>query len=110
MKNLNNYIDSIVKKTLKESLEERAESLVSKIKSKVNEIDNDMMTDDEWQEIPMDEEMGDGETCEECGGTMTEGQCNECGYGSMMESSDMDWMVMCMMMRLQMVMCMMMRL
>ena len=91
MKNLNNYIDSIVKKTLKESLEERAESLVSKIKSKVNEIDNDMMTDDEWQEIPMDEEMGDGETCEECGGTMTEGQCNECGYGSMMESSDMDF-------------------
>jgi hypothetical protein len=91
MKNLNNYIDSIVKKTLKESLEERAESLVDKIKSKVNEIDDDMMTDDEWQEIPMEEETYEGETCEECGGTMTEGQCNECGYGSMMESSDMDF-------------------
>jgi hypothetical protein len=91
MKNLNNYIDSIVKKTLKESLEERAESLVDKIKSKVNEIDADMDTDNEWQEISMDEEMGEGETCEQCGGTMNEGQCNECGYGSMMESSDMDF-------------------
>ena len=91
MKNLNNYIDSIVKKTLKESLEERAETLVSKIKSKVNEIDDDMMTDDGWQEISMDEETYEGETCEECGGTMNEGQCNECGYGGMMESSDMDF-------------------
>jgi len=77
MKNLDNYIDSIVKKTLKESLEERAESLVNKIKSKVNEIDDDMTTEDEWQEISMDEEMEEGETCEQCGGTMNEGQCNE---------------------------------
>ena len=91
MKNLNNYIDSIVKKTLKESLEERAETLLNKIKSKVNEIDDDTMTDDEWQEIPMDEETYEGETCEQCGGTMNEGQCNECGYGGMMESSDMDF-------------------
>lgn len=80
MKNLNNYIDSIVKKTLKESLEERAESLVKKIKNKVNE-----MGDDEFEEI------SDGETCEQCGGTMNEGQCNECGSGGMMESSDMDF-------------------
>jgi hypothetical protein len=87
MKNLDNYIDSIVKKTLKESLEERAESLVNKIKSKVNEIDDE--TNEGWEEISMDEEMGEGETCNECGGTMNEGQCNECGYGGMMESSDM---------------------
>jgi hypothetical protein len=91
MKNLDNYIDSIVKKTLKESLEERAETLLNKIKSKVNEIDDDTMTDDEWQEIPMDEETYEGETCEQCGGNMNEGQCNECGYGGMMESSDMDF-------------------
>jgi hypothetical protein len=91
MKNLNNYIDSIVKKTLKESLEERAESLVNKIKSKVNEIDYDMGTDDGWEEISMDEAMEEGETCEQCGGTMNEGQCNECGYGGMMESTDMDF-------------------
>lgn len=91
MKNLNNYIDSIVKKTLKESLEERAETLLNKIKSKVNEIDDDMGTDDEWQEISMDEETYEGETCEQCGGNMNEGQCNECGYGGMMESSDMDF-------------------
>jgi hypothetical protein len=93
MKNLDNYIDSIVKKTLKESLEERAESLVNKIKSKVNEIDTDnewqeIDTVNEWQEI-IDESMEEGETCEECGGSMNEGQCNECGYGGMMESSDM---------------------
>jgi hypothetical protein len=91
MKNLDNYIDSIVKKTLKESLEERAETLLNKIKSKVNEIDDDTMTDDEWQEIPMDEETYEGETCEQCGGNMNEGQCNECGYGGMMESSNMDF-------------------
>ena len=89
MKNLNNYIDSIVKKTLKESLEERAETLLNKIKSKVNEIDDE--TNEGWQEISMDEEMGEGETCEQCGGSMNEGQCNECGYGGMMESSDMDF-------------------
>jgi hypothetical protein len=91
MKNLNNYIDSIVKKTLKESLEERAETLLNKIKSKVNEIDDDMGANDGWEEISMDEEMEEGETCEQCGGNMNEGQCNECGYGGMMESTDMDF-------------------
>jgi len=52
MKKLNTtYLDNLVSKILKETLEERADSLVSKIK---------------------------GNVCE-CGGTMYEGECNECG-------------------------------
>jgi hypothetical protein len=52
MKKLNTtYLDNLVSKILKETLEERADSLVSKIK---------------------------GDVCE-CGGTMYEGECNECG-------------------------------
>lgn len=52
MKKLNTtYLDNLVSKILKETLEEKADSLVSKIK---------------------------GNVCE-CGGTMYEGECNECG-------------------------------
>ena len=55
MKKLNTtYLDNLVSKILKETLEEKADSLVSKIK---------------------------GDVCE-CGGTMYEGECNECGYGA----------------------------
>jgi len=59
MKKLNTtYLDNLVSKILKETLEEKADSLVSKIK---------------------------GDICE-CGGTMYEGECNECGYsGGQME-------------------------
>jgi hypothetical protein len=54
MKKLNTtYLDNLVSKVLKETLEERADSLVSKIK---------------------------GDMCEQCGGNMNEGECNECGY------------------------------
>ena len=53
MKKLNTtYLDNLVSKILKETLEEKADSLVSKIKG--------------------------GNVCE-CGGTMYEGECNECG-------------------------------
>lgn len=53
MKKLNTtYLDNIVSKILNETLEERADSLISKIKG--------------------------GNVCE-CGGTMNEGECNECG-------------------------------
>jgi len=56
MKKLNTtYLDNLVSKVLKETLEERADSLVSKIK---------------------------GDMCEQCGGNMNEGECNECGYTS----------------------------
>jgi hypothetical protein len=52
MKKLNTtYLDNLVSKILKETLEEKADTLISKIK---------------------------GDVCE-CGGTMYEGECNECG-------------------------------
>jgi hypothetical protein len=55
MKKINTtYLDKIVSKVLLETLEERADNLVSRIK---------------------------GDVCE-CGGTMYEGKCNECGYMS----------------------------
>jgi hypothetical protein len=63
MKKINTtYLDNLVSKILKETLEEKADSLVSKIK---------------------------GNVCE-CGGTMYEGECNECGYksGDMYEDDD----------------------
>jgi hypothetical protein len=53
MKKLNTtYLDNLVSKVLKETLEEKVDSLVSKIKG--------------------------GSVCE-CGGTIYEGECNECG-------------------------------
>ena len=64
MKKLNTtYLDNLVSKILKETLEEKADSLVSKIKG--------------------------GNVCE-CGGTMYEGECNECGSksGDMYEEDD----------------------
>jgi hypothetical protein len=64
MKKLNTtYLDNLVSKILKETLEEKADSLVSKIK--------------------------EGNMCE-CGGTMYEGECNECGSkgGDMYEEDE----------------------
>jgi len=77
MKTLKNYIDSVVNKVLRESLEEKADEIINKIKSDVKEED-DM---DGFEELEFDEEyMNKGETCEQCGGVMTEGECSECGY------------------------------
>jgi hypothetical protein len=55
MKKLNStYLDNLVSKILKETLENRTENIVSKLTES-------------------------GSVCE-CGGTMYEGECNECGY------------------------------
>ena len=55
MKKLNStYLDNLVSKILKETLEDRANNIVSKLTES-------------------------GSVCE-CGGTMYEGECNECGY------------------------------
>ena len=63
MKKLNTtYLDSLVSKILKETLEERADSIVSKIK---------------------------GDVCE-CGETMYEGECDECGNKGEMEEGIYD--------------------
>jgi hypothetical protein len=57
MKKLNStYLDNLVSKILKETLEDRANNIVSKLTES-------------------------GSVCE-CGGTMYEGECNECGYKS----------------------------
>lgn len=78
MKTLKNYIDSVVNKVLRESLEEKADEIINKLKSDVTEED-DM---DGFEELEFNEEdMEEGETCEQCGGSMmSEGECSECGY------------------------------
>ena len=59
MKKLNiTYLEKMISKVLKENLGEKAETLVSKIKSSIKE---------------------NSEVCEQCGGNMNEGKCNECG-------------------------------
>lgn len=80
MKKQQKYIDKIVSKILNETLEEKASEMVKKIKSKVEED----MEEGEWTEIDMSEES---EVCSECGSEMREGECSECGYGSMSETS-----------------------
>lgn len=77
MKTLKNYIDSVVNKVLRESLEEKADEIINKLKSDVNEED-DMGG---FEELEFNEEdMEEGETCEQCGSMMSEGECSECGY------------------------------
>jgi hypothetical protein len=77
MKTLKNYIDSVVNKVLRESLEEKADEIINKLKSDVTEED-DM---DGFEELEFNEEdMEEGETCEQCDGMMSEGECSECGY------------------------------
>jgi hypothetical protein len=73
MKTLQNYIDSVVNKVLRESLDERADEIINKLNSNVNEEDDDMEGFDEIN-------LTEGETCEQCGGSMNEGECSECGY------------------------------
>jgi len=77
MKALKNYIDSVVNKVLRESLEEKADEIINKLKSDVKE-EEDM---DGFEELEFNEEdMEEGETCEQCGNMMSEGECSECGY------------------------------
>ena len=76
MKTLKNYIDSVVNKVLRESLEEKADEIIDKLKSDVTEED-DM---DGFEELEFNEDMEEGETCEQCGSMMSEGECSECGY------------------------------
>ena len=77
MKTLKNYIDSVVNKVLRESLEEKADEIINKLKSDVTEED-DM---DGFEELEFNEEdIEEGETCEQCGSMMSEGECSECGY------------------------------
>ena len=76
MKTLKNYIDSVVNKVLRESLEERADEIINKLNSNSDE-ESDMSG---FEELEFNEDMVEGETCEECGSMMSEGECSECGY------------------------------
>jgi hypothetical protein len=73
------YLNKIVNKILNETLEEKASEVVKQIKSKVKED----MEEGEWTEIDMSEEP---EVCSECGNTMSEGMCMECGIHQQDES------------------------
>jgi hypothetical protein len=66
MKNTEQYLKNLLKKSINETLENKADHLIKKIKE-------------------MDETYGDGETCEQCGSGMNEGECMECGYKNMRE-------------------------
>jgi hypothetical protein len=70
MKNTEQYLKNLLKKSIYETLEEKADYLINKIKK-----------------TEMEEEvMMEGETCEQCGsGEMNEGKCMECGYKNMKE-------------------------
>jgi len=63
MKTLKNYIDSVVDKVLRESLDEKADEIIHKLTSEMGE-----------------DYLEEGESCNECGGMMREGECSECGY------------------------------
>jgi hypothetical protein len=65
MKN-NTYYDNILKKVLTETLEERADNIMNKMKYP-------KLTTGEFDYV------AEGETCEQCGTEMTEGECMECG-------------------------------
>ena len=73
MKN-NAYYDNILMKVLTETLEGRADKIMEKI------------TDPTPPPTEFDY-VEEGETCEQCGTEMTEGECMECGYsgGEVME-------------------------
>lgn len=68
MKN-NTYYDNILKKVLTETLTNKADELIGKI----NELNN-APTEFDY--------VAEGETCEQCGTEMTEGECMECGMKS----------------------------
>lgn len=66
-KSLNNYINSLVDKIITETIEEKAEELVTKLRE------------------------GDNVVCEQCGGVMTEGICEQCSPTNMDESEEFDY-------------------
>ena len=66
-KSINNYINSLVNKIINETIEEKADELVTKLTE------------------------GDNMVCEECGGMMTEGICEQCSGSNMEEGKEFDY-------------------
>lgn len=86
--NKRQYIRSRFDQILKESLQEKADSLMTKLNY---DEETELYPENEFDYV--EEEMNEGETCEECGSEMNEGECNECGYGKdkeIMELGGMD--------------------
>ena len=74
--NKEQFIISRFKKILRESLQEKADSLMTKLNY---DEETELYPENEFDYV--EEEMNEGETCEDCGSEMNEGECNECGYG-----------------------------
>ena len=92
----NNELKNLVNKVLNEAATEKAESWIKKMAKEIDEnfekIDHEDRDDFEGKHKSRvvgvyadiddlrNEEVSEGEMCEQCGGEMTEGECNECGY------------------------------
>lgn len=85
--NKEQFIISRFKKILRESLQEKADSLMTKLNY---DKETELYPENEFDYV--EEEMNEGETCEQCGGEMTEGEtCEQCGgKGEVMELGGMD--------------------
>jgi hypothetical protein len=86
--NKDQYIISRFKKILKESLQEKAESLMTKLNYNK---ETELYPENEFDYVE-EEDMMEGETCEQCGGEVNEGEtCEQCGgKGEVMELGGMD--------------------
>jgi hypothetical protein len=85
--NKRQYIRSRFDQILKESLQEKADSLMTKLNY---DKETELYPENEFDYV--EEEMNEGETCEQCGGEMNEGEtCEQCGgKGEVMELGGMD--------------------
>jgi hypothetical protein len=85
--NKRQYIRSRFDQILKESLQEKADSLMTKLNY---DKETELYPENEFDYV--EEEMNEGETCEQCGGEINEGEtCEQCGgKGEVMELGGMD--------------------
>jgi hypothetical protein len=76
---MNNYLKYKAKKLINETLEDKANEVMEKLKFNKPGSSFDYVEEEECVECG-NKGMYEGETCESCGGEMTEGECMECGY------------------------------
>ena len=84
--NKEQFVISRFKKILRESLQEKADSLMTKLNY---DEETELYPENEFDFV--EEEMNEGETCEQCGGEIKEGEtCEQCGgKGEVMELGGM---------------------
>jgi hypothetical protein len=85
--NKEQFVISRFKKILRESLQEKADSLMTKLNY---DEETELYPENEFDYV--EEEMNEGETCEQCGGEIKEGEtCEQCGgKGEVMELGGME--------------------